>query len=90
MCLTQISEGIPGTAFPVYLSDLNDAEWALLAPLVFRIMTRFFLLRAPPPDRGEDCPCVSVQCLSTLVLCTAHIVVTGCPAAVMLRACRSA
>jgi putative transposase len=34
MCLTQISEGIPGMAFPVYPSDVNDAEWALLAPLI--------------------------------------------------------
>jgi len=37
MCLTQISEGIPGMAipvYPVYPSDVNDAEWALLAPLI--------------------------------------------------------
>lgn len=34
MCLTQISEGILGMAVPVYPSDLNDAEWTLLAPLI--------------------------------------------------------
>jgi putative transposase len=34
MDLTQISEGIPGMAIPVYPSDVNDAEWALLAPLI--------------------------------------------------------
>lgn len=37
MCLTHLSEGISGMAppvYPVYLSDLNDAEWALLAPLI--------------------------------------------------------
>jgi putative transposase len=34
MSLTQVSEGIPSMAFPVYPSDLNDAEWALLAPLI--------------------------------------------------------
>jgi putative transposase len=34
MCLTQISKGIPGMAFPVYPSDVNDAEWALLVPLI--------------------------------------------------------
>jgi putative transposase len=34
MCLTQISEGIPGMAVPVYPSDLTDAEGALLAPLI--------------------------------------------------------
>ena len=34
MCLTQISEGIPGMAFPVYPGDLNEPEWALLAPLI--------------------------------------------------------
>src|SRR5690348_16247693 len=34
MSLTQVSEGIPSMAFPVYPSDLNDDEWALLAPLI--------------------------------------------------------
>lgn len=34
MCLKQISEGILGMALPVYPSDVNDAEWALLAPLI--------------------------------------------------------
>jgi transposase len=34
MDLTQISEGIPGRAIPVSPSDVNDAEWALLAPLI--------------------------------------------------------
>jgi putative transposase len=37
MCLTQISEGILGMAipvYPVYPSGLNEAEWALLAPLI--------------------------------------------------------
>jgi putative transposase len=34
MCLTQISEGILGMALPIYPSDLNEAEWALLAPLI--------------------------------------------------------
>jgi hypothetical protein len=30
VCLTQISEGIFGLAFPVFPSDLHDAEWAVL------------------------------------------------------------
>jgi putative transposase len=34
MCLTQMSEGILGMAFPVSPSDVNDEEWALLAPLI--------------------------------------------------------
>jgi putative transposase len=34
MSLTHLSEGIFSMAFPVYPSDLNDAEWALLAPLI--------------------------------------------------------
>jgi hypothetical protein len=34
MSLTQISEGILGMVIPVYPSDVNDAEWALLAPLI--------------------------------------------------------
>jgi len=34
MYLTQISEGIPGMEIPVYPSDVNDAEWALLARLI--------------------------------------------------------
>ncbi len=29
-----MSEGIPGMAFPGYPSDLNEPEWALLAPLI--------------------------------------------------------
>jgi len=33
-CLKHGSEGICGMANQVYSSDLNDAEWALLAPLV--------------------------------------------------------
>src|SRR5690348_10748599 len=37
MCLKHLSEGIPGMAipvYPVYPSDVNDAEWALLVPLI--------------------------------------------------------
>ncbi len=34
MCLPQIWEGILGVTIPVYLSDVNDAEWALLGPLI--------------------------------------------------------
>jgi transposase len=34
MDLTQVSEGISSMAIPVYPSDVNDAEWALLAPLI--------------------------------------------------------
>ncbi len=34
MYLTQISEGILGMAIPVYPSDVKDAEWAVLAPLI--------------------------------------------------------
>jgi putative transposase len=33
-CVQHLSEGIFGMAVPVYPSDLNDAEWALLAPLI--------------------------------------------------------
>jgi putative transposase len=29
-----MSEGIPDMALPVYSSDLTDAEWALLSPLL--------------------------------------------------------
>src|SRR3954464_15999245 len=32
--LKQISEGILGMANPVYPSDVKDAEWELLAPLI--------------------------------------------------------
>jgi hypothetical protein len=39
---------------------------------------------------AKTAPCASAQCLTKPLQCTAHIVVTGCPAAVMLRACRSA
>ncbi|HEX9037382.1 MAG TPA: hypothetical protein VF808_10370 [Ktedonobacterales bacterium] len=31
---TQLSEGIFGLAIPVYPSDLTEAEWAVLAPLI--------------------------------------------------------
>ena len=34
VCLKHLSEGILGMAIPVYPSDLNDEEWALLAPLI--------------------------------------------------------
>ena len=34
MSLTQISEGMLGMVIPAYPSDLNEAEWALLAPLI--------------------------------------------------------
>jgi putative transposase len=34
MSLTQISEGILGSAVPVPPSDLNDKEWAVLAPRI--------------------------------------------------------
>src|SRR5262245_46008039 len=34
MCVQHLSEGIFGMAIPVYPSDLNEAEWAVLAPLI--------------------------------------------------------